>query len=542
MEALKRVVETQMPGPQPIPKAQSGPRKAILVARVSSKPQEENGFSLPAQDNFLTAYAAQIDATIVKKFSFAESAKKEGRKHFEEVLKYLRDHRDVKIALFEKTDRLSRNLQDYVKVEELVEELDIEIHLVKEGQVLRKTARSQDRLVAGIFALLARNYIQNMQEEIIKGQIVKAERGYSPGRAMFGYMHDRETRTHVEHPTKGKVVRLMFQLYVTGEYSVESLREAIFTRTGAKISKGHLHKMLQSRFYIGQFVWRRVEYKGKHPHLVDHKTFARAQELISGRNGSRSKSRKHSFAFTQLVHCSKDGCLLTAELAKGKYPYYHCSFGKGRHKVPWLPETKLSEMLGNAVTQIRIPTQVATGILAALEADQSKLVSQRQEEFDSASKRLKEIELSKLEAYGDFKRGVIDEALWSSLRDGWSVEELRLRATVETYSSKPLASEIESVRKTFELVQFAHSKWDTLLNTERAKIAKIVLSNCSSDGVTLSFQYRKPFDLVVERGKNEEWRLRRDSNSRRTARQAGVLSLDDVAALGARFERANSAS
>ena len=167
-----------MPGPQPIPKAQSGPRRAILVARVSSKPQEENGFSLPAQDNFLTAYAAQIDATIVKRFSFAESAKKEGRKHFEDVLKYLRDHRDVKIALFEKTDRLSRNLQDYVKVEELVEELDIEIHLVKEGQVLRKTARSQDRLVAGIFALLARNYIQNMQEEIIKGQIVKAERGY----------------------------------------------------------------------------------------------------------------------------------------------------------------------------------------------------------------------------------------------------------------------------------------------------------------------------------------------------------------------------
>ena len=487
---------------------------AVSYARVSSKPQED-GFSLISQNRTLTQYAASREFEIVRDFTSSESAKKQGRKNFNAMLAFLREHPDVRIVIVEKTDRLVRNLHDFVEIEDLVEELDIEIHLVKEGQVLRKTARSQDRLVAGIFALLARNYIQNMQEEIIKGQIVKAERGYSPGRAMFGYMHDRETRTHVEHPTKGKVVRLMFQLYVTGEYSVESLREAIFTRTGAKISKGHLHKMLQSRFYIGQFVWRGVEYKGKHPHLVDHKTFARAQELISGRNGSRSKSRKHSFAFTQLVHCSKDGCLLTAELAKGKYPYYHCSFGKGRHKVPWLPETKLSEMLGNAVTQIRIPTQVATGILAALEADQSKLVSQRQEEFDSASKRLKEIELSKLEAYGDFKRGVIDEALWSSLRDGWSVEELRLRATVETYSSKPLASEIESVRKTFELVQFAHSKWDTLLNTERAKIAKIVLSNCSSDGVTLSFQYRKPFDLIVERGKNEEWRRGGDSNSRK---------------------------
>lgn len=113
--------------------------------------------------------------------------------------------------------------------------------------------------------------------------------------------------------------------------------------------------MLQCRFYIGEFVWRGVEYKGKHPHLVDHETFARVQDLISGRNGSRSKSRKHSFAFAQLVHCPKDGCLLNANLSKGKYPYYHCSFGKGRHKVPWLPEAKLAEMLGQAVTQIRVP-------------------------------------------------------------------------------------------------------------------------------------------------------------------------------------------
>ncbi len=68
-----------------------------------------------------------------------------------------------------KTDRLCRNLHDFVAVEDLVEELDIEIHLIKEGQILRKAARSQDRLVQGIFALLARNYIQNMQEEISKG-------------------------------------------------------------------------------------------------------------------------------------------------------------------------------------------------------------------------------------------------------------------------------------------------------------------------------------------------------------------------------------
>ena len=154
-----------------------------------------------------------------------------------------------------------------------------------------------------------------------------------PGRALYGYMHDRETRTVVEHPKKGKVVKLVFGLYATGEYDIEALRKAIITQTGEKISKSHLHRMLKDCFYIGYFTRRGVEYKGKHPHLVTHSIFARVQGLISGRNGNKSKSRKHSFPFTQLIHCSADGCLITASLAKGKYPYYHCSFDKGRYKV-----------------------------------------------------------------------------------------------------------------------------------------------------------------------------------------------------------------
>ena len=36
------------------------------------------------------------------------------------------------------------------------------------------------------------------------------------------------------------------------------------------------------------------------------------------------------------------------------------------------------------------------------------------------------------------------------------------------------------------------------------KIAKVVLSNCSMDGVNLSFNDRKPFDLTVESRKNED--------------------------------------
>jgi len=333
-------------------------KDAVSYARVSSKEQEQ-GFSLDSQVRTLSDYAVSKAFRIVKEFRYAESAKKQGRKHFNAMLDYLREHSEVRIVLVEKTDRLSRNLKDFVLVESLVEELGLEIHLVKEGQILRREAKSQDRLVQGMFALLARNYIQNQQEEILKGQVVKAEKGQYPGRAPFGYTHDRQTRTIGAHPTRAAVVTLMFELYSSGRYVVATLRKAILEKTGERISKSRLHKMLKCPFYLGVFSWRGREYDGIHPRLVDSVTFDRVQQIISGRNGKKCKPRIHVFPFSGLLNCADDDCAITAELHKKRYVYYRCSFGRGRHKFPYIPEPKLSDMLGSVLEPIAIPANIA---------------------------------------------------------------------------------------------------------------------------------------------------------------------------------------
>lgn len=38
----------------------------------------------------------------------------------------------------------------------------------------------------------------------------------------------------------------------------------------------------------------------------------------------------------------------------------------------------------------------------------------------------------------------------------------------------------------------------------------MVLSNCKIDAVSITPTYRKPFDLILARAKNEEWRALRD--------------------------------
>ena len=48
--------------------------KAVILARVSTKEQEEFGHSLPAQVQKLQEYAEKKGFEVIKEFSFSESA------------------------------------------------------------------------------------------------------------------------------------------------------------------------------------------------------------------------------------------------------------------------------------------------------------------------------------------------------------------------------------------------------------------------------------------------------------------------------------
>jgi DNA invertase Pin-like site-specific DNA recombinase len=68
-------------------------KKYVALARVSSREQEREGFSLDVQEDALKAYADQNDGTIVKLFRIAETAsKKDERKTFKELLAYAKKH------------------------------------------------------------------------------------------------------------------------------------------------------------------------------------------------------------------------------------------------------------------------------------------------------------------------------------------------------------------------------------------------------------------------------------------------------------------
>ncbi len=60
--------------------------QAVLYARVSSKEQEKEGYSIPAQLKLLRDHAAVHDLQVVQEFTYVETAKKAGRKAFGEMV------------------------------------------------------------------------------------------------------------------------------------------------------------------------------------------------------------------------------------------------------------------------------------------------------------------------------------------------------------------------------------------------------------------------------------------------------------------------
>ena len=98
-----------------------GTRSAVLYARVSSDEQEKEGYSIPAQTKLLREYASNEGFEVAEEFVDVETAKTTGRSGFDAIVKFLTKEAKAKsresrcrVILVEKTDRLYRNMKDYV--------------------------------------------------------------------------------------------------------------------------------------------------------------------------------------------------------------------------------------------------------------------------------------------------------------------------------------------------------------------------------------------------------------------------------------------
>jgi DNA invertase Pin-like site-specific DNA recombinase len=480
---------------------------AVLYARVSSKDQEREGFSIPAQLDLLRSYAAARSIQVFQEFVDVETAKQSGRASFGDMVAFARKQHGRLLLLVEKTDRLYRNLRDWVTIDEL----DLEIHLVKEGVVLSPESRSHEKFMHGIKVLMAKNYVDNLSEETRKGMIEKAKQGLWPSYAPIGYRNvvgAGGKRTIAPDPDAAPVIARLFDRFARGDVSIRVLaRDGLVVR-GRRLYPSLIHHILRKRIYTGDFDFDGVTYKGTHEPLVTRETWERVQSILDGRTSSKSRQTKRRFTLTGLVHCGHCGCLMVGELKKGRYVYYHCTGNKGSCGDPYVREEQLLGELALGLSQLAIAPATLEWLERTVgESDKTEAGAREQ-----ALKQLK-AERDRLQGrietmYMDRLDGRITAAFFDEKSKQWREQQKQIDARLAQLRTTELRSGTEALQVMRSVSEACGSFQEHQPQQQRA-IASALMEKATWKAGKFEWALKTPFQILahsnsVSRSKERE--------------------------------------
>ncbi len=520
------------PPAAPLPVA----RIVALYERVSTREQQEEGYSLEAQDASLRAYANRLGMTVGATFVDVESGRKKGREQFGLLLQWLRRQPEGRrIVVADKTDRVYRNLRDWV----VLDDLGVELHLVREGAVIAEHSKSAEKFMHGIKVLMAKNYSDNLSEEVKKGLDQKAEAGHYPGRAPLGYINLRvDGKSTLElDAERALLVRGLFELYDGGTHSLQDLcthakSAGLRTRAEGILAVSSVHLALRNPLYGGWFKWGGKVYRSSDPAIVSAELWQRVQDRLDGKPMTRPGAR--GFAFGGFVTCGFCRSAVTPETHKG-HVYYRC-FRRCQGQS-YTREERLRELFGGLVRPLRMSEENARLVAQNLKESRRMIVDEQVQKLTTLRTRFDRLGRLIDKAYEDKLDGRVDDAFFTRKRNEWEMERAELQGEMQRLALVD-ARALDTALRLFELANRAYDLYIRQEPSQQRLLLDLVTSNCELFDDRVEATYRKPFDILAEMAKAETetpsgsgdpegvhsvWSGRQDSNLRPPGPEPGAL-------------------
>lgn len=474
-------------------------KKAVLWVRVSSDEQQK-GYSPEAQLKLLKEYSIKQRFSIDKVFNETESAKQsEFRNSFKAMLDYV-NTKDIPVIVVEKTDRLYRNFKDYVYLDELIEQKNLEIHLVKENEVMSRSSSSHQKFIHSIKVVLAKHFIDNLKEETKKGLDEKAKQGVYPGWAPLGYINDTDKKTIELDERRARYIKLAYELYATGDYTLESLQEELHkkglrTKKGIEVTKHGVQTVLKNSFYYGDFVWGGVKYKGSHESIIDKQLFDRVEAVFADKNVSRIRT-KRIFAYKRILKCGYCGRAVTAERQKDVYVYYRCSNPKDC-SLKYFKEEELEKIFMDAIRLLKIDGRIKDWVIQALKESHQDEETYISETLKKLRQEYTTIERKKHEVYHDKLNHVITSEFFTKEYNLLQDRQSQVRSEIRVLENNN-DEYIEQGMMILNLTENLYEKFQHMETIEKAKLLGVLFSKCKlkNDGIDLN--WKPPFGYIYD--------------------------------------------
>ena len=312
-------------------------QRYIIYCRKSSESEERQVLSIESQINELKEVTGRLNLPVSELLTESQSAKYPGRPVFNSILKKV-SKGEVKGIVSWKLDRLARNPIDGAALVWALDQGKIQ-EIVTPYNILRNN--SNDKFLMQLEFGMAKKYVDDLSDNIRRGNRTKLDKGWLPGLPPLGYLNEPNDRTIVPDPKTYDLVRLMWDMLLHGTPAFRvhkiardewGLRRKIFKGKGeGTMSISSIYKMFTNPFYYGLIQRKEGVYQGKHVPMITEEEYWRAQKIL-GRKG-KTRPKEHQFAFTGLVRCGSCGGFITAEEKTKKqkngnvheYTYYHCT-------------------------------------------------------------------------------------------------------------------------------------------------------------------------------------------------------------------------
>jgi len=341
----------------------------LLYARKSTDEEDRQILSIEAQVTEVKEYAIKENLQIVQEFIESKSAKMPGRPIFNEMINLL-EHGNADAILAWHPDRLARNSLDGGKI----------IYLIDKGIIndLKFPTYRFDNTAQGKFMLSiafgqSKYYIDNLSENIKRGIRQKVRNGVYPSLAPVGYLNDPKSRNIIIDIAKAPLVRKIFELYATSDYTLERLRDTItsqgFRTTNDKvIGASKLRLIITNPFYYGMFKYWNELFEGTHEPIITKKLFEKCQSVLKKRGKSRQSKR--TFVFRGFMRCGECGRMITAEIHK-KFTYYRCTKRNTACSQKYIREEALIRQTRGIFQKVSLRDDWTANILKELEKDKA---------------------------------------------------------------------------------------------------------------------------------------------------------------------------
>lgn len=478
--------------------------KAVLFCRVSSKEQEETGYSLPAQEKYLRDYADKNGFTDLKVFAVSESAGgKVQRKVFNEMLQYLRTN-NISVVIVEATDRMTRNFADVPIIDKWVLEAEThQIHLAKEGCILNKDSRSHEWFMWRVKVATAEYYVRLLSENVKKGQKEKLAQGILPTKPPIGYktIGEQGHKIHVIDEQKSPLIKKMFDLYASGDYSLKKLtnvmqEEGLTNDSGTKVVKSRIHLLLTDPFYIGKNRWNNQLTDGNQETFISKEVFDKVQRLLTSKN--TPKYSKHNYRYKGLIRCFECTGMITWEIHKGII-YGHCNHYRNCSQKKWVTQDEVDSQLVDEFEKLEIKnTRIVDWIRKALKESHKDEAAYYTTAINELYQKQKQLQKRLEKIYEDKLDEKITEEFYNRKNKEWSDELEKVTEMVKKHNNannkfRQLGINI------YELSQKAKQIYLKAKNEEdKRSLINLVFTNLTLNGVKLNIDYTKTFKLLAE--------------------------------------------